>query len=145
MTLHELQRRCNKFDIRKEVTDVIEVTQDEITALNKKQLFSGIRSTGADIKPAYAPLTILIKDQKGQPTDRVTLRDKEDFYDGLFVDVNSETFVINSSDSKTDALTGKYGEKILGLTDESRGEYVAYTFFPTLRDRITKKLGFKFG
>lgn len=144
MTLHEMQRRTNRFDIRKEVKEVIESTQDEITALNKKQLFAGIRSTGTEIKPEYAPYTILLKDQKGQPTDRVTLKDKEDFYNGFFVDVNSATFVIDSRDSKTEALIGKYGEKILGLTNDSRGEYVAYTFFPSLRDRVTKKLGFKF-
>lgn len=144
MTLHEMQRRCNRFDIRKEVTDVIESTQDGITALNKKQLFSGIRSTGTDIKPAYAPYTVLIKDQKGQPTDRVTLKDTGSFYDNFFVDVNSETFTINSSDPKTEVLIGKYGEKIMGLTSDSRGEYVAYTFFPTLRERVTKNLGFKF-
>lgn len=145
MTLHEMQRRLNRFDIQKEVGETIEETAESVADFNRKQLFAGIRATGTDITPAYAPLTILIKDQKGQPTDRVTLKDTGQFYENIFVDVNSETFDIDSSDPKSDALQKKYGNKIFGLTPESRGEYVAYHFFPALKDRITRKLGFKFG
>lgn len=108
-------------------------------------MFAGIRATGADITPAYAPYTVLIKDQKGQPSDRVTLKDTGQFYENIFVDVNSETFEIDSNDPKSEALQKKYGSRIFGLTPESRGEYVLYHFFPALRDRVTRKLGFKFG
>jgi hypothetical protein len=145
MTLHEMQRRLDRFQITEAVTETIEETAGTIEDFNRKQMFEGIRSTGSEIKPAYSPYTVLIKDQKGQPSDRVTLKDTGDFYEGLFVDVNSETFDIYSSDVKTDALVKKYGERIFGLTRESRGEYVQYTFFPGLREKITKKLGFKFG
>ncbi len=144
MTLHELQRRLNGFDIRQEVVVTIEETAETIADFNRKQLFAGLRSTGTEIKPSYAPYTILVKDQKGQPTDRVTLKDSGSFYDGIEVDVNSETYNLSSSDEKTDELMKKYGDRIFGLTKESRGEYVAFTFFPALREKITKKLGFKF-
>lgn len=145
MTLHEMQRRLDRFEILQEVRETIEETAETIADFNRKQLFAGIRSTGKEIKPDYAPYTILIKDQKGQPTDRVTLKDEGDFYEGIFVSSGSETFDIYSSDEKTEALIGKYGEKILGLTKENKSEYAVYTFFPALRERITKKLGFKFG
>lgn len=144
MTLHEMQRKLNRFDIRREVQDVIISTEKDITDLNRRQMFAGIRSSGTEIKPAYAPYTVLVKDQKGQPSDRVTLKDTGDFYDSMFVDVNSATFDIDASDPKTDALVKKYGVRIFGLTKESRGEYVNYSFFPELKNRITRKLGFKF-
>lgn len=145
MTLHELQRRLTRFDIHQEVQETIIQTEHDIADLNRRQLFAGIRSTGTEITPAYAPLTVLIKDQKGQPSDRVTLKDTGQFYDNIFVDVNSETFDIDSSDAKSESLKKKYGNRIFGLTRENRGEYVQFSFFPALRDRIVKKLGFKFG
>jgi hypothetical protein len=145
MNLHELGRRLDGFDLMTEVKDVIVETGEELADFNRKQLDSGIRSTGSEIKPAYAPLTILLKDQKGQPTDRVTLKDTGDFYQGITVDVNSETFDLTSTDDKTEDLVKKYGNRIFGLTNESRGEYVAFSFFPALKDRITNRLGFKFG
>lgn len=144
MTLHEMQRRLDRFQIMEEVRGAIEETAGSVSDFNRKQLFEGIRATGADIKPAYAPLTILIKDQKGQPTDRVTLKDTGSFYEGIFVDVNSESFDIDSHDEKSEALKAKYGERIFGLTTENKGEYALYHFFPALRERITKRLGFKF-
>lgn len=140
-----MQRRLNRFDIQKEVRESIIQTEQSVADFNRQQLFAGIRATGTDITPAYAPYTVLIKDQKGQPTDRVTLKDTGQFYENIFVDVNSETFEIDSNDPKSDSLKKKYGNRIFGLTDESRGEYVQYHFFPALRDRITKNLGFKFG
>jgi hypothetical protein len=144
MTLHGLQRKLKGFDIRNEVREAIEETAESVADFNRRQMYAGIRSTGTEIKPLYAPLTILIKDQKGQPTDRVTLKDTGEFYAGVFVDVNSETFEIDSTDEKSEALKGKYGDRIFGLTPESKGEYAMYTFFPALRDRIIRKLGFKF-
>lgn len=145
MTLHELQRRLDRFDIRREVRKTIDQTADSVADFNRKQLFAGIRASGTDITPAYAPLTVLIKDQKGQPTDRVTLKDAGQFYENIFVDVNSDTFEIDSNDPKSDSLKKKYGNRIFGLTPESRGEYVVYHFFPELKRRITGKLGLKFG
>lgn len=144
MTLHEMARRLDRFDILREVQQVITITGEDIAEFNRRQMFSGVRSTGTEIKPDYAPLTVLIKDQKGQPSDRVTLKDTGQFYDNIFVDVNSDTFEIDSNDAKSEALKKKYGNRIFGLTPESRGEYVQYHFFPALRDSITKKLGFKF-
>lgn len=145
MTLHEMQRRLDRFEILQEVRETIEETAETIADFNRRQLFAGKRSTGTDIKPEYAPLTVLIKDQKGQPTDRVTLKDTGEFYEEIAVDVNSETFELISTNEKTEDLKAKYGNRILGLSVDSKSEYVAYTFYPTLRDRITKKLGFKFG
>lgn len=140
-----MQRRLKVFDIHEEVKESIFDTGEDVADFNRKQLFEGIRSTGSEIKPAYAPLTVLIKDQKGQPTDRVTLKDTGDFYESIGINVESDLLEISASDEKTDDLIKKYGNRILGLTKESRSEYVAYSFFPALRERITKKLGFKFG
>lgn len=53
----------------------------------------------------------------------VTLYDTGDFYREMFVDVGSEEIEIDSMDYKSDELQDKYGEKIFGLSDESKEEY----------------------
>lgn len=95
-------------------------TQDEIIRLNTiDQLFDqGIDSMGASLG-IYQPFTIAIKRRKGQPTDRVTLKDEGDFYKSFVVIVNSDSFDIEADDfSKYDRpLFEVYGEDVAGLTE----------------------------
>jgi hypothetical protein len=140
-----MQRRLTGFNISDEVRAAIVETKDEIAELNRGQMFVGKRSDGSDITPSYSPFTVEIKDQKGQPSDRVTLKDTGAFWESIKVDVNSDSFTIDASDSKTNALTKKYGNNILGLSKESKyDEYIPNYFFPALKARIQRKLGFKF-
>lgn len=142
-----MQRRLTGFDIRKEVVEVIQTTDQDIIALNREQMNSyGIDKTGADIVPYYTPLTIRIKTEKGQETSFVTLRDTGAFQNAMVVEVNqaSGLYFIDSTDSKVDDLEKKYGENIFGLTPESRGEYIQNSFFPALKALIEQRLGFKF-
>lgn len=99
-----------------------------IVSLNTQdQLYNkGIRSDKTKIGQ-YTPYTIEIKRLKGQPYNHITLKDTGDFYDSFvaFVD-NSADIQISSDPIKTDALTGlttdltiRYGEKIIGLTEEN--------------------------
>lgn len=124
---------------------VIETSGDIIT-LNQGQMSLGRRADGTEITPSYSDLTIELKEAKGQETRWVTLRDTGAFWDNMFVQVNAETFDMSSADSKTQKLEKKYGNKIFGLSKESRSEeYIPLYLFPALKERITKKLGFKFG
>jgi hypothetical protein len=69
----------------------------------------------------YATRTIVEKEAKGLPTDRVTLFDEGDFYRSfkMALDQNID-FVITAQTIKDDNdLAQVWGEDILGLTDES--------------------------
>lgn len=145
MTLHSLHRSLKRFDLGVAVLMSIYATKEDVVNLNRSQLWKGITSDGRDIRPPYAPFTVLMKDQKGQPTDRVTLKDTGAFYDSIQVDVSSDSFTIDASDYKTDKLTDKYGKNIFGLTRISRAQYIEYSFFPALRSNIERKLLIKFG
>lgn len=100
-----------------------------IVSLNTQdQLFNkGIRSDGSDITPPYSAYTISLKQAKGQPTDRVTLKDTGEFYDSFvaFVD-GSKDIIIDSNPIKVDEqgfetnLLEKYGERVEGLTLENQ-------------------------
>jgi hypothetical protein len=124
---------------------VIETSSDMIT-LNQGQMSLGVRSDGTEITPTYSDLTIMLKDEKGQETRWVTLRDTGSFWNDMFVDVGNNSYEMGSADAKATSLEKKYGKKIFGLTKESRKEeYIPIYLLPALQQRITRRLGFKFG
>ena len=102
------------------------------------QLFQkGIDSDGQAITPGYTPLTISIKRQKGQPTDRVTLRDAGDFHRSFQISYGNDAFGITASDPKSAKLEKKYGPDIFGLTDDSLQEAIDLTK-PNIHQRSEK-------
>lgn len=118
------------------ISEIIEENEAYIVELNADiQLYEeGINSLGvsiADYMP-YTPLTIRIKEAKGQPTDRVTLRDEGDFEKSFYLVVGSEQFEIMAEDWKTEQLIQKYGRSILGLTDENIAKIVNNIIYPQL-------------
>ena len=109
------------------------------------QLFEqGINRLGVDIMDyaPYSPLTIAIKEEKGQPTNRVTLRDTGDFEASFFLDVGDKQFEIKASDFKTEDLIKKYGRQILGLTDENIAALIWQYIYP---DLLTKAKAVLYG
>jgi hypothetical protein len=97
----------------------VEAKEADVVRLNaEEQLFAaGVRSDGTDIEPPYTPFTVRLKGFKGQPTDRVTLRDTGDFHRSFRLEFNADEFTIVAGDIKEQKLKAKYGELILGLTD----------------------------
>ncbi len=102
------------------------IVQEEIVRLNTdEQLFEeGINAEGVKLTTIggdYAPVTVLKKRAEGLPFNRVTLFDTGEFYDSFYVKVGDTYFDIVADTAKeggTD-LRDRWGEEILGLTDES--------------------------
>jgi hypothetical protein len=88
-----------------------------------------------DYQP-YTETTIAIKKEKGQPYDRVTLRDTGDFHASFYITTTDKDFEIKASDSKTQGLKKKYGNQILGLTEEHVAEVAAEYVYPALLDKL---------
>jgi len=107
----------------------------------EEQLYEqGINRLGVSISDyaPYSPYTISIKEQKGQPTNRVTLRDEGDFENSFFLQVSDKQFEIKAADFKTEELIKKYGRQILGLTLENVSQLIWAYIYPDLIN-ITKK------
>lgn len=111
------------------VLESVKDNEAAILDLNiEDQLFQqGIDSDGQAITPGYTPLTISIKRQKGQPTDRVTLRDEGDFHRSFQISYGNDAFGIYATDQKAQKLERKYGKEIFGLTDQSLQEAIDLT------------------
>lgn len=105
---------------------VLDANAAFIENLNRAQLFAGKDASGADITPDYTEFTTLVKAEKNQPSDRVTLRDTGAFYESIFSDVFENAFEIKADDPKTNELKAKYGPDILGLTTESKEKLTAH-------------------
>jgi len=121
--LDDLISNLKKFEeeIYQTVEKVLRENEYVIIDMNvEDQLFEkGIDRTGQEIASyaPYSPVTIQIKGIKGQPTNRVTLRDEGDFHSSFYVEFTQDGFEIKATDWKTKKLIASYGEEVLGLTD----------------------------
>jgi len=94
--------------------------EDVLTLIVEDQMFrEGVDGEGNKIRPAYTASTVRIKRGKGQPTNRVTLRDEGDFHRSVFLYFEDDRFFVFSDDPKAKYLFSKYGDDVLGLSDES--------------------------
>jgi len=142
-TIYDMMKRLEAVDVMELAAESIEDTKSDMVEWQKEQLFAGKKETGGSIKPFYRPATIKEKKKKGQPTDRVTLRDKGPFYNAVFVDVRQTTFIIDSADRKTPFLVNRYGESIFGLGGIFKIGYIS-DVRPVWEKKIEDKTGLTF-
>lgn len=135
MTLSELLERLQKVDVDRIAKMTLGETREIYLDLNREQLTSGIRSDKSKITPEYTYFTKLKKKEQGRDPDKVTLYDTGDFYREMFMDVGSDLIEVDSIDYKSDELKEKYGDKIFGLTDDSKETYLG-EIFPVFLTKI---------
>jgi hypothetical protein len=109
--------------LEQQVEDTVRDNTAFLEDANTDQLAQGKDSTGADITPEYADLTIALKQIKGQPTDRVTLKDSGDYYTSIIAQLSGKKVELVATDPKADELEQKYGSDILGLPEEKLDEF----------------------
>ncbi|GAB5400144.1 MAG: hypothetical protein Aureis2KO_17290 [Aureisphaera sp.] len=88
---------------------ILKNNEPEIIKTLQGQLFKGVGGTGEKIQPSYTPFTIKKKKTEGQPFNRVTMKDKGNFYKSLFLDKSKILLRIGSTDFKAPLLKNRYG------------------------------------
>lgn len=97
---------------------IIELNQDQLYDLGEDSKGNKLWSFSPSMP--YSPYTIKIKQAKGQPTDRLTLRDTGAFYKSFTVEVEGTSIVLDADGQKQDTnLFSQYGIDILGLNDQN--------------------------
>ena len=124
-TIREVFRLVENFTQSQEkiMNDCINNSSETILDANRDQLFSGKDKQGKEIIPEYTPTTIAIKKEKGQPTDRVTLKDTGEWHRSLFMKTESNKIFIDSDHELTDKLLEKYdrgNDTILGIPQNKK-------------------------
>ena len=99
----------------------------------------GKTSEGVSL-PEYAESTKKYKIRKGQPIDRMTLRDTKAFHNSFFAEYNYGKLEITASDVKTTVLTKRYGSDIFGLTEENRRKVSREIILPIFVSEIKNLL-----
>ena len=146
--INQLSERIKSFNEQLEsgalLSDIVLENEALIVDMNaENQLYeSGENALGvsiADYQP-YSPVTIQIKELKGQPTNRVTLRDEGDFESSFYVEVGDKAFEIKASDFKTEDLIKKYGRQIMGLNAENKAVLVWEYIYPAVVEKLRQTL-----
>ena len=127
---------------------IYKIFESEILDLNISQLWEkGQDSTGRILRSefaiggnVYSTRTIIYKSDKGQPIDRVTLKDDGDFYQGFILKVTNSGITITSTDSKTGKLVKVWGRDIFGLNKENMNELIEEMIKPELKIMIYDKI-----
>lgn len=134
-----LKKKVNEI---KEVFDPVELLYelfldpeftDLIIRLNTEgeqtsQLIYGVNSKGKQLDEVggeYSPYTVMIKKEKGQITDHVTLKDTGTFYKSFktYWDEQAKEIVITADTIKEggDNLIDRWGREIIGLDEQNIG------------------------
>lgn len=148
-SLKDLSWRLRKFRqyAREEVlADLMIYNEDISNAISKaivNQLYMrGINGEGVkimDYQP-YKESTIERKKRKGQPTTRVTLRDKGDFHEMIVPTIEGKYLKITSLDEKTNMLVDKYGKDIFTLTNDNLKRILDVHVRPILQKKLRDAL-----
>lgn len=147
LSLRNLTYRLRKFRdiLDEELKKIIDENASVITALiTEAQLYTyGETGKGVPIMSyaPYAASTIKKKKRKGQPYDRVTLRDTGRFHESLAVSTGDKGFSVISRDIKAKYLIPRYGDAILRLSDEHLNfllrQYIRPELVKRLKERMT--------
>jgi hypothetical protein len=136
MTIFDLNKQVQAFDLMATLADAVKEAESEIVDANREQLYAGFKADGSSITPEYTPYTVKRKNDKGQVSNHVTLKDTGEFYKGLKIEIKNNDFEIVSPWSKFNELRAKYGNEITGLdqidmakiTDEKLTPFVTTEF-----------------
>lgn len=119
---------------------------DLIIQLNTEdQLFNkGINSSGVNLERIggyYSGKTVRIKKEKGQPVDRVTLKDTGAFYRSfeVFLDGQNNIGITAASVKDGTDILERWGENVLGLTSENKAK-VSEVARPMLIELLRKNI-----
>lgn len=142
-SLRNLIYRLRKFKsiLGEELTNEILRNEDVIIGMITDQLYSGNDGYTTKIQPPYAYSTVKRKLKKGQPVDRVTLRDTGEFYKSLHVAFDEDGFFIASTDWElSNILKSRYGEPILRLSNENLRELIWKYIRPSLAEKLKEHI-----
>lgn len=142
LTIRNLVYRLRKFKsiLDQELKDEILRHEDVIVEMiTQDQLYElGIEGRGIEIMSymPYRPRTIKKKLKKGQPTNRVTLKDTGSFYASLHVEFDDTGFYVTSTQDKAKYLLKKYGKTIFRLTDNNLKVLLNEYIKPSLKEKM---------
>lgn len=153
--LINLARKIQKLDqndlLDRAINSDSEISEAILDLNREGQLFEkGINSEGESLKDiggssftasGYSPKTLEIKEEKGQRTENITLKDTGAFYDSFELNLSKNEIYIEANPIKDDTnLFTEWGEEIVGLTEQSTSRIKGIVLTPFL-EAVRKAIG----
>jgi len=120
-----LKRRLLSIPIELMIRDAAEANKDVIEDMNSQQLLKGTYTSGRDITPTYRnPIYAAAKQfmnarpKPGVPDIKLTGA----YHESITATVTGGGISMEATDEKAQDLEDKYGNELIGLSEESRGE-----------------------
>jgi hypothetical protein len=137
LTAHMQRLKAFADNYEQTAESIIRAHSDDLADLQAAQLAKGIKSTGEEITPAYAPFTIQQKEKYGvglgRVTSHVTAFSSGETYKLLQAKVNAGKYSIVADTYKYDLLEKRYGFKLFGLTLDSRLAFRDHVVVPEVQ------------
>jgi hypothetical protein len=110
--------------------------------INKQLFREGMDGDGEKL-PGYKRTTIRLKIIKGDPADRMTLRDTGEFYSHIQIDAFNDRFEITSNVDHDVFILSRLKKQghpnILKVTDENIIEFLSNYYLPKLKEYVNKQ------
>jgi hypothetical protein len=144
--LNDLLKKIEAINVDHIAESIIESTEDVLIETQRAQMMAGLASDGGKIGEYKQELYAVKKHgmNPGAGFPNVDLRYKGDFQEKITAVVIGNELVIDSSDWKTGKLVDKYGERIFGLNEQFKKEYLTGALRPAFRVHIESITGLKF-
>jgi hypothetical protein len=141
-TIAEVAGRFAKLNLNREAQIAIGKTSKAMVRMQQRQrLETGKNQDGRDIGPAYRMKGYRELKIEAGHGDFVDLNLTGETDSKMFVDVEADTFTIESSGELFPKLEKKYGEKAYGLNEDYMGKYIDEAFGPQFYAQIEKITG----
>lgn len=128
-------QKALKLDVLKLIAQALKVPRIErfIIRKNLSKLYDKGEDALGDSLGDYSPFTLVIKIEKGQRTDHITLKDTGEFYGSFGLRVGRDFFEVFADTLKEDGtdLTREFGPDIIGLQEQD---------FETLIEMVKEEL-----
>lgn len=145
MALDFLNRQLLKLEasINKGIqTSIQKNEQVLIRQQTEGQFDKGQDSDGKQFVPSYAFSTKQIKRSKGQPTNRVTLKDSGDFYSNITIQANTTNAIIEANTEYFKYLVVNYpSNAILGIQAEAMKDFLIDFTLPEIENNFKQIIG----
>lgn len=138
----ETIRKFKSLNFKKIIISILNTSEikEFIIQMEQERLFNfGEDSTGASLGE-YAPFTVVIKQEKGQRFDHITLKDTGEFYESFTFHATGTELIFDANPVKEDNnLFDNFGIDILGLNDFDKSRLIERIYIE-LRFYLLNKL-----
>lgn len=138
MKLEQRIKILKKFrrDLNKTYARIIKTNEDSwVLLLSDDQMYN--KGIDGNNKPLgnYTPYSLSIKQENGQRTDHITLRDTKEFHDSIALKLSGnkiETIAPGAQKEDTNLLD-EFGEDIIKLTPKNKQKIIDNIYIPAFR------------